>query len=284
MLCDVSDNDWMVIILNIEISRSIDSIDPWEPDFYGVFFDRDGETVFYYMDGMSIASITMEELDSKVIWTCPRGGQLTLPCKWTIFTEKEKVYLMTASDRGVDLDQRTMVRGLSAQARIHYESTIPSEKHFEGYKIHFADHTISQRGNWGYTCEKNGHEIWSFAGRAYQYTDIFMRNGRIYWGTAGMGGYFYVFDLETGDPVISVKTGGTRNFVQMDDLCFVAQKDPSKLLCIDLMRGEIVSECALPGRVTVNSRIAMIGRDIHVITFEYRKDKLLHAIWSCCSI
>lgn len=55
-------------------------------------------------------------------------------------------------------------------------------------------------------CWQNNNMLWRFKAWAYLYTDIIEKNGCIIFGTDGMGSRLYCVDLETGELISETKT------------------------------------------------------------------------------
>ena len=163
-------------------------------------------------------------------------------------------------------------------------ASVRPEHYFETHAFAFDEYCISHRGHCGYCCTKDGKEIWDFLGKAYLYTEIFRWKNRVFFGTAGYGGYFYVLDIDTGEVLIAVKTGGTASIAQKDNLCYFSSKsnkrNTSKILCVDLQDVRIVDEIEVHGEVTPESKLQIIGSQIHAVTFVQRNGRCINAIWN----
>ena len=70
-------------------------------------------------------------------------------------------------------------------------------------------------------------------------------------GTAGNGGHFYVLSIKTGEKIADIKTGGTVAFVRRNNLCYFLVNDPNaKLICLDVLTGQVIDEVPLGGKNT----------------------------------
>lgn len=263
-------------------SRKIEDDDPWEPEYWGVFYQRDPIVHFLYKHRGDICSVSSEGKRQK-LGSRSALGSVPLPHHWRILEQKNNTYLVLDRNGVVDLSSGTVVRDIPPSVSAAYERSVKPESYYVEGSFSFGEYRISHYGQCGYMCEKNGETVWKFQGRAYLFTDMVLWNDLLLFGTAGRGGYFYVLDIHSGKPVFSIKTGGTTGFVQVGDLCYVLQESgQANLLCVDLSAGEIRSQCALPGVATENSRIELIGSHIHTITFSYSNRKLKSVNWNCC--
>lgn len=257
----------------------------WEAECFGLFYKRENGIAFFYIDGLNLMAISENDTVADILYSCSATDDLSLPFDWIIVEEAEEAILMTSQNAGYDLKRNVFIHEIPASVKAAYSSQERPEKFLVEAPFHFGEYTISHKGNWGYVCTKNGQKIWEFAGRAYLYTDIVRWNDRLFFGTAGHGGYFYVLDLKTGEPITSIKTGGTRSLAHADDICYVLSNEKTaQLLGVDLSSGKIVSRCVLPGKSSSNSRVAIDGNRIHAITYEYSGASLKQVVWNCIEI
>ena len=230
-------------------SITIQHSNPWEPELDGRFLEgNDGVRFCFHDENRMVAQYPDGSLE---IWyTPPEGERLELPGNW--------------------LDVR---KGAPPVIR----NRVPDLS--EVYQ--FGEYTISHRGEWNYVCRHNGEEIWTFRAYAWRYTEICSFGERIFFGTAGQGGYFYLLDLKTGVPVLKLKTGGTARWIQREDRLYLLQQEKkARLLCIDLHEGAILESVQLPGKVSVHSALDLIGNTVHGVSFVYQKDRLRYALWN----
>ncbi len=251
----------------------------WEPDLFGFFFRNQGNVCFLYKHRQTI--ICLEDTKEKPYKIY--SGPMYLPEKWIMDEINETIWIMIYKDIFINANTHTVIQNCPRAVKLRLEQKQKPDKFYEEASFVFGDYCISHKGQYGYLCEKNNAKIWDFKGKGYLYTDFYRWKDFLFFGTGGNGGYFYVLDINSGLPFISIKTGGTRCFVHHDNLCFILVNNNkhTKLLCIDLQNGTIVEIATLPGKSTINSRIEYIDNHIHVLTFRYSKDKLIHGIWSC---
>lgn len=271
--------------MNLYQRRYIPTSDPWEPYYFGTFFTMDSTPCFLYKDKGKVCLLPLTCKEPMII-----DVDITseFPCSWVFLYHDDQPFLFVKSDIVIDLKKGKQLPFISDALQTKYIACARPEMYFEEHKFSFNDYCISHKGNSGYQCSKAGEVKWEFAGKAYLYTDIIRWNNRIFFGTAGNGGYFYILDLDTGTPVASIKTGVTASIAQMGHLCFVARRgvkrNCSQLLCVDLRDGRVIEEFDLQGGVTKDSKLQMIGQQLHIVTFEYKGDKLQTAIWNTVSI
>lgn len=262
--------------------KQIKTCDPWEPDFFGLFHKERWGVTFFFKGKNSLLTLSKDDLDPQVLYLCCDGERLSLPQDWTIVETQDASFLLVAKDKGINLKTRQFIEQIPVQIQTAYSQHIRPEKYYEESPQHLGEYTIWHKGNCGYICRKDASKLWEFSGKAYLYTDMMRWEDRIFFGTGGRGGYFYVLDIQDGTTLVSMKTGGTRCFAHDDNLCYVlCNEKNAQLCCIDLASGRMVSQCNLPGIATINSRISMIDDQIHAITFDYTGSRLDGFTWSC---
>ena len=231
-------------------SMKIQHENPWEPDLDGLFLNRDGSIKFCFKEGSSVVAQS-EDCAIEIWYTAPEGERLELPYHWT------------GAARGVAPMLRTW---WPSDTEIYY----------------FEDYTISQTSQWSYVCKKAGEAVWKFKGYAWRYTTIEQFGDNIYFGTAGQGGYFYLLNLHTGQPLLKLKTGGTVNlYARRENRLYLLQQDKKAyLVCVDLEDGNILDRLELPGKVCQHSAIRLIGGAVHCVTFTYRGGPVKEALWN----
>lgn len=260
-------------------SKPIPMDNPWEPACAGVFC-RFADTVhFLYKDGKAVAVLAE---DSETARKIPAGDHtIPLPGQWIlsdniVFLNEELLF---------DIFGRTFADLSGTTLAAEYTKLRKPEKYYVEASFSHDGYEISHKGDFGYQCTKDGETIWEFRGQGYLYTDICFRENRVFFGTAGQGGYFYVLDLETGEPLTKIKTGGTASFAVKDGCCYVLTNEKTaKLLCVDLKDGRYRDELELPGRASVYSRLFLAESRIHIITFSVRRRILQHSYWNCSTI
>lgn len=271
--------------MNLEWTKIIQSKNPWEPNYYGCFCSINGCVLFLYEEWNELCALPQNKEFADVIYTAPIGTSLALPYEWILVKEDDTAFLFFAQNRAINLSEMVVDDNLTNTVLSAYRAQIKPKSYYEEWPFSFGEYCISHKGYSGYVCTKNGTKVWEFKGQAYLYTDIYRWNNRVYFGTAGKGGYVYILDLENGTQVAKIKTGGTTAIVESANLCYFLSNDKgAKLLCMDLQNGDIIQETVLPGKVSINSRLQLIDSHIHAITFEYKGDSMKNAIWNCISI
>ena len=258
-------------------SKSVPMETPWEPAYAGFFCKSADQVHFLYQAGRAVGVLT-EDSD------CVRKVQaeehtISLPNRWVLAEGAGQPKLVLSEELALDLSAFEITHLPDAA---EYGRLRKSEKYYVEASFTHDGYEISHKGNFGYQCRRNGEIIWEFRGQGYLYTDICFREDRVFFGTAGQGGYFYVLDLQTGELLVKIKTGGTASIITADDCCYILSNEKrAKLLCIGIKDGAIHAEAELPGKASAYSPLALIDGQIHAITFSYKKDSLQHAIWSC---
>lgn len=273
-------------------SRKIPTDDLWEPCLDGYFYEDTNSPCFAYIGWNTLCLLPLNS-------DMPAITQLdvSLPHDWLIVKHEGLPYLFIVKPTVpyhlgrrkqlsnvivVDLRQGKQLLNIPESLQSKYFAT--AQPDFVEGSFCFDDYCVSHKGYSGYRCTKADKTIWEFSGRAYLYTEIKRWNNRLFFGTAGHGGYFYVLDIDTGESIASIKTGGTAHIVQRDHVCYIGcaegRRNRSKLLCIDLRDGSIVEAMDLYGRASFHSKLQIIGQQLHFVTFEYKDDIMQKAIWS----
>ena len=271
--------------MNILWSKYIKTGDVWPPNCFGLFGKIENKVVFFFKDRSNLLSISEEAIEPQLLYSCDRNEDLPLPSSWAVVETPNNAFLLFSADRGVDLKNNELSLDIPAQIRMAYTQEVHPAEYYVEAPQPLGEFTIFHKGNCGYICKRENVILWEFTGRAYLYTDMMRWKDRLFFGTGGNGGFFYVLDIHSGSPVASIKTGGTRCIVQVDNLCYVLRNEKNaQLLCIDLSDGRIVSQCDLPGIATIDSRVVMIENLIHVITFNFSRSKTDSFTWSCVKV
>ena len=75
-----------------------------------------------------------------------------------------------------------------------------------------------------------GKTIWRLKLGAYLYTPVCLRDGVLYFGTAGKGGDLYAADAKSGEVLCKFKTSGTEHFVLVEDQILLANRKNKPVL------------------------------------------------------
>ena len=231
-------------------SVTIQHENPWEPELDGLFLRRGGPVTFCYKENQSVVAQSLDG-EREIWYTAPEGERLELPYHWT------------GAAKGVPPMLRTW---RPSDTEIYY----------------FEDYAISHTSQWSYICQKAGETVWKFKGYAWRYTTMEQFGENIYFGTAGQGGYFYLLNLHTGEPLLKLKTGGTVNIHARREnrLYLLQQEKKAYLVCIDLNDGTILERQELPGKADQHSAIKLIGDMVHAVTFTYKGGPVKEALWN----
>lgn len=257
----------------------------WEPMCYGVFTKQENKVDFIFMDISNLLTISEDDTKLRLLYPYCRSENTLLPKKWSVIEILDEAFLLLSNELGLNLKNYKLTYDIPKHIRKEYCQRIKPDIFYVESPQTLGEYTILHKGNCGYICMKEDEKLWEFSGRAYLYTDMMRWKDRLFFGTAGQGGYFYVLDINTGVPLASIKTGGTRRIVQVDNLCYILRREKhTQLVCVDLSDGRIVSQCDLPGKSSVDSAIAMIDNRIHAITFNYSRSIPVGFTWSCVEI
>ena len=257
----------------------------WMPECFGLFAKQGNHVTFFFEDRSKLLSISEADMVPQLLYCCSGNESLRLPSRWAIVETLNTKFLLISDDQALDLTNNEVSCDIPVLLQEAYKQQVHPPEYYVEAPQQLGEFTILHKGNWGYICKREDAKLWEFTGKAYLYTDMMRWNDRLFFGTGGHGGYFYVLDIHTGLPLATIKTGGTRCFVQVDNLCYVLRNEKNaQLLCVDLSDGQIVSQCDLPGIATIESRITIIDNLIHVITFNISRSKSEGFTWSCVKI
>lgn len=254
--------------------------DCWEPYAHGAFWDQPEETKFLYLDAPhSICAFSPLSAKGEKLYRVPQEFKIELPRSWRVING----HLFLSEYVGLDLRSMQLCASHTDEERSAYRCTQLPEKYLEEGVYPFGEYTIRHKGEWGYACDAAGQQIWSFSGKGYLYTEISRHQNSLYFLTAGQGGYFYLLDLHTGKPILSIHTGGTAAIAEKDGLCYFLGKKPQpQLYCVDLKKGCIRETLPLPGSPDRHSVLHIWRDHLYATTFEYKSRRpvgvLLHEI------
>lgn len=268
-------------------SRKLYTQDPWEPYFRGVFSYRKSGISFYYEDGGAVKCICGCTDTPATLLQPSREHRIPLPHHWMIVEQEGERYLLCGEEAAIHLGPNLPISPVPDGLCREYRRQQMPASHFVEDSFTFEEYQIRHKGEWGYSCQKNGTEIWKFVGHGYLYTGMFRKADHLYFGTAGAGGYFYILDIHTGVPVLSLRTGGTTVILQRGSCGYLytgVGKKKSQLICVDFSSGEIMDEIELPGTVSSYSVLGLWEDCIYTVTFQYKKGCVINAVFSCISL
>ena len=265
-------------------SRNLYIQNPWEPKFRGVFSHCKSDISFYYMDGSTVMMVCGCVGNPIALTGKTNGLKIPLPRYWAIVEAKKERYLMCGDGIAINLEKNIPIAPASEDLRNIYQKYLVSSKHFVEDPFVFGEYQISHQQEWGYSCKKDGIEIWKFSVRAYLHTEIFKISDQIYFGTAGLGGYFYILNINTGNPILKLRTGGTTVIKQCGDYVYLytdVGRKKSGLACVNLSDGKILEDIELPGAASIDSGLEVYENKAYTITFQYKNNAVEHAVLSC---
>lgn len=256
----------------------------------GIFYRKTDQVYFFYEDKNRVCIFGQNEVIPQIIsidfpvrsrWlphiVMPHDC-ITLPSEWLLFEDHDPPYLMLNSTAGIDLLHMKPCKTLPPAATEYYlrQKRMPEPG---SVLLQTADYVVRAKGECGYVCEQNGVKQWKFSGQAYLYTPMVCFQDSLMFGTAGNGGHFYVLSIKTGEKIADIKTGGTVAFVQQNNLCYFLVNDPNaKLVCLDVLTGQIIDEVVLGGS-NYYSPLQLIGNQLHTVTFHFKNRIFEKAFW-----
>ncbi len=261
----------MVLKWSIQIARE----NRFAPTLAGLFYPINDELCFFYEHKGAVHKLILPLCADEMYWSGADNSRLPLPYHWGVFAENKTPYLICDERHCIDLTKSKNSAPCSQELMERYrrwrgEDTKPEERSF-----HFDSFTITHKGQFGYFCSENDRQCWFFRGQGYLYTEIVRWNDVIFFGTAGLGGYFYILDLKSGTPLLTLKTLGTPFILRHGEHCYIWQKGkPSRLLRVRLSSGEISAECILPDAPNDSSVMGVFQNTLYITTFTEKKGQL----------
>lgn len=256
----------------------------WEPFFSGVFSYTKSGVYFYYEDDGTVMCACDSEDTPFPVFQPHDKRKLPLPRHWMIIEQADERYLLCGEEIAIHLGINLPTIPVPAKLRTEYLRRQIPPKHFVEDSFTFGEYQVVHKGERGYACRKDGTQIWKFVGQGYLYTDIFRQADNLYFGTAGAGGGFYIIDICTGTPILSLRTGSTTVIQQRGSCSYIYTgigKKKSRLLCVDISRGEILDEIELPGTASSYSVLGQWENYMYTVTYRYQKGCVKNAIFSC---
>lgn len=272
-------------------TRELDVQNPWEPDFHGVFFYQESGIPFYYKDEHLVRCVHGQMDEPEILFEGKQGISPPLPHDWMIIKQDDALSLLCGERIAIELKTGRSKIPAPDNLQSEYQRRKPSPEHFVEDSFVLNEYQVRHKGEWGYICQKDGQDIWKFGGRGYLYTDLRREGNNLYFGTAGAGGYFYILNIHTGVPILSLRTGGTTVIQRRGSHAYlytgVGQRK-SQLICVDLISGNILDEMELPG-IASDDRVLGLWEDcIYTMTFEYKSkryyDQVKNVIYSCIAL
>ena len=206
-----------------------------------------------------------------------------------IIKQDDALFLLCGEQIAIELKTGRSKIPAPDNLQSEYQRRKPSPEHFVEDSFVLNEYQVRHKGEWGYICQKDGQDIWTFGGRGYLYTDMQREGDNLYFGTAGAGGYFYILNIHTGVPILSLRTGGTTVIQRRGSHAYlytgVGQRK-SQLICVDLISGSILDEIELPGIASDRSALGMRENHVYTITFTYKKryGAVKDALYSCIAL
>jgi len=116
---------------------------------------------------------------------------------------------------------------------------------------HFGDCVLSMTSPFKLTCKSasTSDTIWEMRLTAYLYTDLELRDGILYFGTAGKGGRFYGVSLELGREIFAYDTGGTTYWSWHKDYVWLTDRK-GDMLFLNPKDGAVIKKLHFKGLET----------------------------------
>lgn len=252
----------------------------WRVDYASVPYMKAGSIYYAYNDEKNgIGTIKIA-----------KGGQISqmlhvkdlldyaLPYGWRLFEFQNHVLLSCGNsdepteafpDRRVcniflDLDDGMRKISLPDDIAFRYQCRQPICEEKDAVLSDVVMHYKSSRK---YQCLlPDGEILWEEKHQGYRYTPFEVKNGRVIFGTAGMGGGLYCYDLQSGTRKIALRTLGTTRYVWVRDY-IACRGDKGQLVLVDPFAGKVMDELQLDGMLTDESGIIASDNQICVVGF-----------------
>ncbi len=239
----------------------------WEPEICGKFGRVQDKTWFFYKNGQQICRISLATGKSEIFMELPKA--LPLPRHWRLTEKDGSVYLTCGGDYAINCQSKDIL----APAPDFLEACINLKDRIDTTSpqyVCFGDYELVYKHQFSIFCNKGSSPLWKFSGRGYLYTDIGRWEEHVFFGTAEMGGYFYILNIHTGIPVLALKTMGTVCYAQRGRQCYVLRRGkPSDLVRVDLEDGSVEMVCQVPGSPTTYTAMADLGENLYFTTFDW---------------
>lgn len=252
----------------------------WTVDYSSNPYIRDGSVYYAYRDTQNGIAMVKIEKDG-------HAGQMfyakdildyALPYRWKLFEFQDHVLLScgnssepveTFPDRRVcniflDLDDRMRKVSLPDEIAFRYQCRQPI---CDKEDVTLSDVVMHYKNSRKYQClSPDGGVLWGEKHQGYRYTSFEVKNGCVIFGTAGMGGGLYCYDLQSGIKKIALRTLGTTRYVWVGEL-IACRSDNGRLILVNPFAGEVVDELRLDGMLTDESGITARNNQICVVGF-----------------
>ena len=242
-----------------------------ERDYKGHVVQLNEQPVFFFRGEnkrIACAELSNNGIDKISYITDQQIG--SKPENW-LFVDNSHL-LMVSQDLCFDLLSKVAVdRILPEYAHEYQHKVIDRAMHLEYDGFTFGDYEISRKGVRGYTCKLHGKLLWKLTVYGYLYTDFFLKDGRILFGTDGQGGHFYIVDLKSGELVCDINTHGTNCFAIKDDKVYVLKRGKeSAVLEISINDGIVRDSIRIGGCATMESPLVLSQDRLYYVSFLFR--------------
>ncbi len=253
----------------------------WPADYATSPYMRDGSIYYSYNDKKN--GIRMIKIE--------KGGQVSrmlhakdsldyaLPCRWKLFEFQDNVLMSCGNPNEpteafpyrrvckifLNLDDGMKNVCLPDEIAFQYQCRQPI---CDNKDVTLSDVVMHYKSSRKYQClSQNGEILWEEKHQGYRYTPFEVKNGCVIFGTAGMGGGLYCYDLQNGTQRIALRTLGTTRYVWIGD-CIACKGDKGQLILVNPFTGKIIDELQLDGILTDESGIAARNNQICVVGFQ----------------
>ena len=157
----------------------------------------------------------------------------------------------------------------------------PEEKVFPDKKTYrFGDYILRMVSEMKLECRSAQTDavLWVLRLTSYLYTELEVRNGILYFGTAGKGGHFYGVSLENGQVIYDWNTGHTTKIVWGND-CVIITDRKGHLILLNPANGDEIKRFQFPKMVASTSFPFLVqGNNIYTVLRDKKDWLVLYAV------
>ena len=153
-------------------TRELDAQNPWEPEFHGIFSYQESGISFYYKDEHLVRCVHGQMDEPEILFEGRQGVSPPLPHDWMIIKQDDALFLLCGEQIAIELKTGRSKIPAPDNLQSEYQRRKPSPEHFVEDSFVLNEYQVRHKGEWGYICQKDGQDIWTFGGRGYLYTDL----------------------------------------------------------------------------------------------------------------
>lgn len=185
-------------------------------------------------------------------------NELILPC--SKISRMRETYHLLRFDKSKGTYKDDIVHKLKDARRSTNLSILYEEK-----ALCIGSKIIRSKNSYFVECIENRSQIWQIRHRGFLFTDFIERNGCVIFGTDGWGGGLYSIELNTGNVLCDLNTGGTTFYDWHNgDIVLFAK---NKLLKINPFTSRIIDEHPISKKFPYHTVIKVIDDYVYGVVF-----------------